>query len=484
MAKKSIKRNLLLNLFNTVSGLLFPLVTFPYASRILLAEGIGRIQFFQSILGYIALCTALGIPLYAVREIAKVRDNNRQCSKVVVEILLLHSVLTFFGYIIVFILVETITPIQIDVSLFLLLSVNLFFTAIGALWFFQGIEDFKYITIRALFIRICSLVGLFIFVKDKSDLLYYAAISVTAETGSNIFNFFRLHKFVNIHTLKFRELKPCRHLKPALKIFTLTLITSVYVNLDSVMLGFLKDEVAVGYYAAATRITKSILGVVQSLGTVLLPRFANLISMNQRAEFERLASKSISFVLFLSLPIVVVLLYMAAPIIHLFCGTNFAPSILVLQIMAPIILFIGLSGIMGMQILYVLGKENLVIFSVSIGAVSNFLLNMFLMPNYAQFGAAFATCIAELLVTVVMTILAQKYMPVYVFSTKNQNYFVAAFLVALSLSLLLMLNLSELYYLIIGIFLVGFLYILYLLWRKDLLVLQIKESIVNKIVNK
>ena len=179
----SIKRNFVLNLSKTITALLFPLVTFPYASRILFAEGIGRVQFFLSIIDYIALCTALGIPLYAVREIARVRDDAVLRSKTTTEILLLHALLTLAGYAVVLLLAFTVAKIEVDVPLFLLLSSTLFFNAIGVAWFYQAIEDFKYITIRSLIVRIVSLVALFVFVKDKDDLFYYATILVIANVG-------------------------------------------------------------------------------------------------------------------------------------------------------------------------------------------------------------------------------------------------------------------------------------------------------------
>lgn len=477
----SIRRNFVLNLLNTITGILFPLITFPYVSRILLADGIGVVQFFQSIINYIALCTALGIPLYAVREIARVRDDKVLCSKIALEILLLHSFLTLIGYLIVIVLITFVAKIQVNTSLFLLLSTNLFFTAIGALWFYQGIEDFKYITIRALAIRVFSLIALFLFVKEKSDVFYYAAISVVAEVGSNVFNLIRLRKFVNIENLNLKELDLWRHLKPALKIFTLNLIISIYVNLDSVMLGFLKNEQAVGYYTAATRITKSILGVVQSLGTVLMPRFANLVTTNQVDEFKRLTDKAIGFVLATSLPLVVGLLFMASPIIHIFCGKEFEPSILTLQIMAPIILFIGLSGIMGMQVLYALGKENLVIVSTMTGAIINILLNYWLIPIYSQNGAGFATCIAELIVTMVMMILSWKYISIRFFSNQNIIYYIGTGIVLFLLWFLLWLKMSENLYCIIGVLCSITVYCSFLLWRKDSIMLQIQNTLIRKI---
>lgn len=302
----SVKHNFALNLANTISGLLFPLITFPYASRILLADGIGKIQFFQAIIDYICICTSLGIPLYAVRAVARIRDDRDLRSKTTIEILLLHSIFTVIGYIIVFILAETVIQIKTDIYLFLLLSLTLAFNTIGVAWFYQAMEEFKYITIRSLCVRLFSLIALFLFVNDKQDLYAYTIVLLVGTVGNNIFNFFRLNKYIDVH---FRNLNIWRHFYPALKIFTLSIITSIYVNLDSVMLGFLKNEAAVGYYAAAIRLTKALLGIVLSLGNVLLPCFSNMLNNGQFEQFKVLANKAVSFVIALSLPMTVGLFF-------------------------------------------------------------------------------------------------------------------------------------------------------------------------------
>lgn len=115
-----------------------------------------------------------------------------------------------------------------------------------------------------------------------------------ANVGGNIFNFFRLRKFIHPKEISFRNLSLLKHLKPALQIFVLNLTISIYVNLDSVMLGFIKNEEAVGYYTAATKLTKAILGIISSLGLVLLPRFSNMISNGEFTEFKNLANKVVS----------------------------------------------------------------------------------------------------------------------------------------------------------------------------------------------
>ena len=164
---RSVKANYLFNLINSASQLLFPLITFPYASRIMMADGIGQVNFFQSIISYISLFTCLGIPMYAIREIAKVRDNLEKMTRTTVEILLLHAFLTLFGYIIVAAICMTVAKVQTDIPLFLILSVSIFFTAIGCEWFYQGIEDFKYVAIRGIVVKTVSVLLLFLLVKSN-----------------------------------------------------------------------------------------------------------------------------------------------------------------------------------------------------------------------------------------------------------------------------------------------------------------------------
>ena len=407
----SLKANYIFNLLNTVLGLLFPLITFPYAARVVMADGIGQVNFFSSIISYISLFTCLGIPMYAIREIARVRDDKKKLSTITTEILLLHTGLTILGYFAVVVLCMTITKVKADIPLFLLLSTNIFFVAIGCEWFYQGVEDFKYITIRGLIVKVVSVILLFVLVRTKDDLMYYAAYSVIGVVGGNVFNFIRLRKYIRIRLLQFSELRPLRHLKPALHIFVLNLIISIYVNLDTVMLGFMKDPTNVGYYVGATKLTKMLLGLTLALGTVMLPRLSNLITTGQKAEFDRLSQRAMDFVVAFSLPLFLGLFVLAPSLIRVLCGDSYEPAIITLQVISPIVLIIALSNVVGIQVLYPQGKENIVIMSTLVGAIVNFTLNLVLIPQYAQNGAAIATVIAESCVTITMIILGVKYLP-------------------------------------------------------------------------
>lgn len=408
---RSIRVNFIYNMIGTVSGILFPMITFPYVSRVIMAEGIGQVQFYSSIINYVVLLTSLGIPMYATREIARVRDNIADLSRTTIEIISLNLILNIIGYAAIFVMCFTIDQVMQNIPLFLLLSTSIVLTTIGCPWFFSGVEDFKYITIRGLIIRVICIVLLFLFVKDKDDLMYYAAYTIFGSIGNNILNFIRLRKYVRLDTFKVRELKIWRHLKPAFAIFVFNLVTSIYVNLDKVMVGFLSNNESVGYYTAASTLSHILLTAVTSLGAVMLPRLSNLVKQGDMDSFHRLSKKSYNFIVTMSLPICGGLIILAPSLIRIFCGESFTPAIPTLQIISPIIVAIGISNLIGIQVLYPLGKIKIVTISTLVGAIINCTLNFLLIPKYAQNGAAIATVCAEICVTLTQFIIAGKYIP-------------------------------------------------------------------------
>lgn len=440
---KSIKANYLFNLINSGSQLLFPLITFPYASRIMMADGIGQVNFFQSIISYISLFTCLGIPMYAIREVAKVRDNPEKMTRITVEILLLHAFLTLLGYMAVTVICLTVTKVQTDISLFLLLSSTIFFTAIGCEWFYQGIEDFKYVAMRGMAVKIISVVLLFLLVKSKEDILWYGVYSVFGVLGGNIFNFIRLRKYLRKNTFKFRELHPFRHMKPALHIFAFNVIVSIYLQLNNVLLGFMKGAEFVGYFTAATKILVITMSISSSLGAVMMPRTSNLIAENKLDEFKVLIQKSYDFILALTIPLSIGLIFTSNSAILMLCGDGFAPAVLTSQIVAFNILMVGISNVIGMQVLYPIGKINIVILCTFIGAMVNVLLNICLIPYYGHNGTALAYLLAETTVMASMLFIGHKYVPIRFFKKEYLHYLLGSVVMGISLYGILLMDLSN-----------------------------------------
>ena len=477
---QSVKVNYILNLINTGTQMLFPLITFPYVCRVIEADGIGQINFFQSIISYISLFTCLGIPMYAIREIARDRSDVVQMNRTAMEILLLHSMLTLVGYAIVAILCLTVPQIQVNIPLFLILSLTIFFTAIGCEWFYQGIEDFKYITIRGLIIKTVSVVLLFIFVKSKTDLLYYGCYTVFGVLGGNIFNFFRLRKYIHRENIIFSELHIKRHIKPVLKVFSFSVVTSIYLQLNTVLLGFLKNALAVGYFAAATKVMQMLLTMSACLGSVMMPRASHLIAENKEDEFNRLIQKSYDFTLAIALPMTIGLIFCAPSLITALCGVKFEHSILPSQIIAPIILMVAISNVFGIQVLFPKGKINIVTLCCGIGAVADLILNLCLIPFFSYIGTSIAYLGAEVATTVSMYFIGRRYIPIIYFKKSHLTYALGCVVMALALYGISLLQLPTLTTLLVQGCCGVLIYFIILCISKDEMLIQILSRIKKK----
>lgn len=418
----SIKSNIVLNYINTLTGIVFPLITFPYAARVLLPEGIGLVNFQNSIVGYITLLSSLGIPLYAVREVARVRDDIEKRNRTTVEITLLSLLLAAAGYIIVFAVGQLVPQVNAHLSLFYILSLAIIFTALGVNWFYTAVEDFKFITIRGLIIKCLFVAALFLFVKTKDDLLVYGIVTVGATVGNNIINFFHLRKFVNIFKIDWRQLDIFRHFRPTLHVFILNLSVSLYTSLNPVMLGFLADNTQVGYFTAGSKMSYIILSVVTSMATVLLPRASNLIQVKHTDEFNQLITKVYHYYMALAIPFTAALIALSIPLTLVLCGHDFYDSWKVVAITAPIVIFISITNIIGIQVLYPYGKENYVTYSTIGGAVANLILDIPLILLWGATGAAVSTLVAEFTVLIMQIHLGKGYIPFHYFDSNIKTY--------------------------------------------------------------
>ena len=290
---KSLKLNFIMNAILTMSQFAFPLITFPYISRVLQPAGTGMVSFATSVVAYFCMFSQLGIPTYGIRACAKVRDDKETLSRTVQELFLINLIMCIFTYIAFFIALFTVPKFSQNKPLFLIISLTILFNAIGVEWLYKALEQYTYITVRSIIFKFIALVFMFLLVKQPDDTVIYGGLSILAASASNIFNFFHVHKYI--------QLKPignCRfrlHLKAILIFFAMSCATTIYTNLDTVMLGFMKTDVDVGYYNAAVKIKNVLLGVVTSLGTVLLPRASYYVEHDMMEEFYRVAKKAITF---------------------------------------------------------------------------------------------------------------------------------------------------------------------------------------------
>lgn len=399
--KSSISVNFIMNFILTISNFIFPLITFPYVSRILGADGIGSVQFATANVAYFTNIAMLGIPTYGIRAAAKVRMDEKKLSKTVQEILLINTISSLVALVILFIAIVSIPQLKTEKELYLVLSSAIFLNVMGVEWLYRAVERYSYITIRSILGKLLAFIVMLMFIKESNDYIVYGVTTIIASVGFNIFNFINLFRMVDMKPIKLSDMDLKKHLKPIFTFFLLSLSTTIYSNLDTSLLGFMKGNVAVGYYAAAVRIKLVLIGIVTSLGTVLLPRLSFYFETKRMEEFAAIVRDALNFVLLISIPISLFFILNADTVIYFLSGVEFMTAILPLQIILPSIIFIGLSNVTGIQVLVPSNREHLVVQSTVIGAVVNLILNFILIPLFSVTGAALSNVISELIVLVI-----------------------------------------------------------------------------------
>lgn len=477
----SVKLNFLMNAILTISAFIFPLITFPYVSRILLPEGTGKVSFATSVVTYFALFAQLGIPTYGIRACAKVRDNKEKLTRTVQEIFIINIVMSLITYI-VFLVLNIVPRMQADKTLFVITSSTILFNAIGMDWLYKGLEKYTYITIRSIIFKFIALLAMFMFVHQKSDYIVYGGISIFAGSASNICNLLNVKKYIQIKPIGKYNIK--QHMRPILIFFAMSCATTIYTNLDTVMLGFMKTDMDVGYYNAAVKIKNILLGIVTSLGTVLLPRASYYIENDYMEEFRRITQKAINFVFLISIPLTVYFILYAKEGILFLSGNAYSKAILPMQVIMPTLIFIGLTNIMGIQILVPLGREKIVLYSEIAGAIVDLFINILLIPRMAATGAAIGTLIAELAVWIVQFV-ALRYDIIEAYKKVKYFAIILGIIIASMLSIWIKLfRLGSFITLVLTAIVFFGTYGVTLIIAKEPLVNEIVEQILKKILKK
>lgn len=477
---KSVKFNFIMNFILTLSNFIFPLITFPYVSRILQASGVGKVGFATSIIAYFSMIAMMGIPSYGIKACAKIRDDSYKLTKTVYELLILNTIFLAFALTLLLLSVIFIDKLYINKELYIILAFSILFNVLGVEWLYKALEQYSYITIRSIFFKIASLILLFIFVKESNDILPYAMLTVLASVGAGILNFYNLRKIITLYKITFKQLEITKHIKPSFTFFLLTISITIYVNLDSVMLGFMTSDDNVGYYSTAVKIKQILVSLVTSLGAVMLPRLAFYYEQKRFDEFKDLVKNALGFIFIVSLPLTIYFTLYAKDAIFLLSGESFLASVEPMQIIMPTVFFIALSNLMGWQILVPMDREKQIVFSTIIGALVGGVINIFAIPHLGVNGAAIANLCAESAVVVVQIILLRKFIFPILAKINIWKVLIALF-ISTGVTLLIPFNSNEIINLLLSSILFFGSYLISLLILKEPMVYQIFSSVLNKI---
>ena len=390
----SIQYNFIMNIILKMSAFVFPLISFPYVSRVLGASGNGKIAFAAAVVNYFSLFASLGIPSYGVKACAQVRDNKEKLSTMVQELLIINFICMAVSYIVFIGMMLIVPEFRNEQVLLWINSTSIFLSAIGVEWFYQAIEQYDYITFRNIAFKILSIILMFAFVKKPMDYIIYAGITVVGTYGSNVLNVLRLPRYISLKKTTKYSIK--RHVIPIIALFLYNAATTIYTNLDTVMLGMMTCDNQVGYYNAAVKIKGILASIVTAMSAVLLPRVSYYLSNNNREEFSRIIKKTFQFVLLISIPLAVFFVLAAKPTILILAGEDYLPSIIPMQIITPAIIFIGIGSITAWQMLIPLCMEKVTVIGAVVGAIIDLIINFLLIPRFGASGAAIGTLIAEM----------------------------------------------------------------------------------------
>jgi O-antigen/teichoic acid export membrane protein len=398
MAEKSLKKNAVYSFIKAFMNLAFPLISFPYASRILLPPGIGKVNFANSVIEYFTLIAGLGISTYAAREATRVRDNKTLLNKFGREILSIQMVSTLISYVLLFFALIFVPKFSEYRVLIIVCSTKILFFTIGIDWLFNAYEEYRYITVRSVIFQIFSLIFLFLFVKTPDDYVLYAFMGIISSVGSNACNIFYARKFINFFEKTKIETK--RHIKPVLIFFGNTCAAKLHTALDSVMIGFMMNDDSVGYYSAASKIKVLVTGVITTVIYTLLPRSSYYIEKNKMDEYREIVKNAANASIFFSIPATFGVILISRQLIMLFSGENFLAAVPAMIAISPVIAVVSFASVLVNVILIPQKKERISFQSQIIGCVLNIILNFVLIPCKGVFGAAIATTAAEVVITI------------------------------------------------------------------------------------
>lgn len=395
MKKKSLAVNAILNALRNGLNILFPLITFPYVSRILNVSGLGKYNFSNSIVSYFLLIAGLGINTYAIREGAKFRDDRKKITYFANQVFSINVVSTLIAYILLLICLLSISKLHMYTYAILIFSVQIFFTTIGVEWLYSIYEEYAYITTRSIIFKVCSIALLFIFVRKSTDYLWYVFVTVFATVGSNVLNLINIHKYCDLRFTFQMNLQ--KHLKPILIIFSSSIAIMIYVNSDVTVLGFLKSDYIVGIYTVSVKIYNVVKTVLSALLIVTIPRLAMLYGKKRFDEYKIVLKNIFNWLLLLTLPSVVGLAALSSTVVKIIAGTKYLRATSSLEILSVALIFSIFGWLFNECVLIPAKREKYYLIATIISAVANIILNLLLIGKWSENAAAFSTVIAEFL---------------------------------------------------------------------------------------
>lgn len=474
MKNSSVSNNIIYNMAFQLFTTFIPVIITPYISRTLGLENNSIYSFVETVVTLIAIFGTIGTFLYGSRKVAYVRDNKYNLSKCTYEIIFLKLIL-LVPILLLYIIFFCITG---KYKLYFLISIiTIISSSLEITWFFNGLEEFKLITIRNFIIKMCFVISLFLFVKTENDLTNYFWIVVINGFVSNICMYPLLKRY--IYPLKeVNKLNVFSHLKESFVLFIPQSANYIYSYSDKIMLGLLTPTLTnVGIYDYAYRIVKMIISLLQSIGYALLSRIANLSSKNDEDGIKKYINLSIKFTLFLSLPMMFGLIGISKVFVPLYLGNEYIETSKVIYYLCPLVLITSLNSVLGVQLLLAVKKDVEYIRCTVLGAVINIALNFALIPKYGIIGACITSLLSEFVVLILEIFYSYRFLHLKQIAYSFIRYFGCSIVILIICLIVSMFNVSNIIKLVLQVCFSVLFYFLLLYLLKDEMLIKITKKV-------
>lgn len=389
----------------TFSNYIIGFVTFPYITRVLGPSNFGLVNFALNTVDYFLLFASMGIVTIGTREIAAVKENKEKLSAQFSSLIGSNLLFTLICLIIYFGCILLIPKFNEHSDLFIVGSAKIIFTIFAVEWLFTGLENFKYITLRSLAIRITYVIAVFVFVRKPEDYFLYFTLTILTVVLNSIINFLYARRFVKI---SIPHLKNLRFVKQSLRLGFYAIMTSMYITFNVMYLGLVSNDEEVGYYSTAVKLYFIAVNLFSAFTSVMLPRMASLNASNKEEKANEYLQRSFILVLLLSLPIIIIGCLYTPIIIEIMSGGGYTSAILPMRILLPALFFVWLSQVIAFQGLIPLRKDNYLFIASILGGVLALLLNLFLTPSLKAVGSSIVLVCCEVTVATFYIFIVKK----------------------------------------------------------------------------
>lgn len=407
----SLKKNLIYNVIYQVLVIVLPLITAPYISRVLGADGIGTYSYIYSIAYYFGLCGMLGISNQGSRCIALSKYDRGKASQEFSNLYCIQFVTSAIALLFYIVFVSCFFPGNKLIAFIDALFVISYLLDIN--WLFFGMEQFKITVTRNIIIKILTVCCIFLFVKTDSDLWLYTLIMAFGSLLSQLYLWIQIRKIIDIKAPVWDEVK--KNIKPVLILFIPVAAYSIYKVMDKIMLGALTTVTQVGYYENAEKIINIPVGFITAFGTVMLPRISTLVSEGDNTQIRKYNQMSFRYFTILVCAAVFGLIGISDILAPVYFGEEFIPSATLIKGLSLTLIFMTWANIIRTQYLIPNKKDKPYVISTLCGAVINFIFNMIFIPIMGAQGALIGTVLAEASVFLVQAVLVRKEFPVFSF---------------------------------------------------------------------